>query len=174
MCMCSSLSHWFRLQLCLKALSPHKLEWAQTINSSSDFLLSFNQDFYFALSSLTVAWPADFTGQGTIQKALISFLKLMSSWASYKLFCQTLTLSPFLPAWTVWAQQNKGLLITFTIITLKWVMFHSSQSFCTVFDVKTVLHPSFILWQTPPNCLGQILSSLWWIDPSLAYSDGKH
>lgn len=56
-------------------------------------LLSFNQDFYFLLSSLTVARPADFTGQGTIQKALISFLKLMSSQASYKLLCQTLTLS---------------------------------------------------------------------------------
>lgn len=66
-----------------------------------------------------VAWLADFTGQGTIQKALISFLKLMSSQASYKLFCQTLTLSQFLPARIVWmwAQQNERLLIMFKFIT---------------------------------------------------------
>lgn len=59
----------------------------------------------------------------------------MSSQASYKLFCQSMTLSQFLPAlivW-VWTQQNKGLLIMFKYITLQMsnISFDlSSQSFC--------------------------------------------
>lgn len=119
----------FKVQSGLTVSSIHDLEWASTINSSSEFLLSFNQDFYFVLSPLTVAWAADFTGQGTLQKTSISFLKLMSSQASYKLFRQTLTLSQFLPAWIVWvcAQQKKR---TFNRVQIhyspKWVMFHSS------------------------------------------------
>lgn len=84
----------------------------KTIDGGVELTLSFNQDSYFCpVSSHSFPGPADFTGQGTIQKALISFPRLMSSQASYKLFCQSLTLSHFLPGrlivW-VWAQQGEG------------------------------------------------------------------
>lgn len=96
----------------------------------------------------------------------------MSSQASYKLFCQTLTLSQFLPApivW-VWAQQNKGLLIMFKFITPQM---SNVSFFLSHFAPYTYLKLPRYPWQTPPTCLVWLPSSLHWIDPSLAQREGK-